>query len=246
MTRISKQVLAVALALLPAALAQTSVKTPAPAAPVREGFPFTDETLHYSMNWQSGLSMGDAAMTAHRTGGGWDFSVTVNAGVPGFAIADKYTSSTDTGICSQQLDRDTSHGGKRTNETTTFDQRAGTARRVTLFPASGGKSTYEVPSCARDALAYTYYARIELGQGRVPPPQQVFFGSPYMVRLEYGGAQNITIDQKNTITDKLTVSVRGPKSDSTFEIFFARDPARTPLRVRIPGTLGTFTLELVP
>jgi len=246
MTRISKQVLTLALAVLPAALAQTAAKTPAPAAPIRDGFPFTDEALHYSMNWQSGLSLGDASMTAHRSGGGWDFTVTVNAGVPGFAMADKYTSSTDAGICSQQLDREISHGGKRTSETTTFDQRAGTARRVTLFPAGGGKSTYEVPSCARDALAYAYYARIELGQGRVPPPQQIFFGSPYMVRMDYGGAQTITIDQKSTVTDKLTVSVRGSKSDFSIEIFFARDPARTPLRIRIPGTLGTFTLELVP
>ena len=236
----------VALALiLTGAHAQTTAKSPIPP-PVREGFPFTDETLHYSMNWQSGLSLGDAAMTAHRTGGGWDFTVTVNAGVPGFAIADKYTSSTDTGICSQELGRETSHGGRRTSETTSFDQHAGTARRVTLFPSGGGKSTYEIPSCARDALAYAYYARIELGQGRVPSPQQVFFGSPYTVRLDYGGAQNITIDQKNTVTDKLMVSIRGPKSDSSVEILFARDSARTPLRIRIPGSLGTFTLELVP
>jgi hypothetical protein len=212
---------------------------------MREGFPFTDETLHYTINWQSGLSLGDANMTAHRSGGGWAFDVTVNAGVPGFAIADRYTSTTDTGICSERLDRDISHGGKRTRERTVFDQKAGTARRETLFPDGGGKSTYDISSCARGAIAYAYYARIELGQGRVPPAQQVFFGSPYAVRMDYAGAENIVIDQKTAVTDKLTVTVKGPKSDSSFEIFFARDAARTPLRIRIPASVGTFTLDLV-
>ena len=246
--RLRVGILAAVLLLVPAALAQNAARTPAPPAakPLQQGFPFTDETLHFSINWQSGLSLGEANLTASRSGGGWNFEATVNAGVPGFAIADKYTSSTDTGICSQQLDRQVSHGGKRTTERTTFDQAAGKARRVTLFPDGGGRSTYDVGSCARDALAYAYYARVELGQGRVPPQQQILFGSPYMVRMEYGGAQNITVDQKNTVTDKLNISVKGPKSDSSFEIWFARDPARTPLRIRIPAAVGTFTLELVP
>jgi hypothetical protein len=226
----------------PAAKAPAGPGTP---APMQEGFPFTNETLRYTMNWQSGLSLGDATMTAQRTGGGWDFEVSVNAGVPGFAIADKYTSSTDTGLCSQELDRNISHGGKRTHEKITFDQRKNTARRLTIFPDGGGASSYDVPSCARDAVAFAYYARIELGQGRVPSQQQVFFGAPYVVKMDYGGAQTITQDQKNVVTDRLTITERGPKSSATFEVYYARDPARTPLRIRIPAAVGTFTLELV-
>lgn len=231
------------LLLASAAHAQTAAKTPATA--LKEGFPFTDESLHYSMNWQSGLSLGDVAMTAQHTAAGWNFEVTLNAGVPGFAMADKFTSVTDTGICSAELDRELSHAGRRTTEKTTFDQKAGTARRVTLFPEGGGSSTYDIASCARDALAFAYYARVELGQGRVPPAQQILFGSPYTVRMDYAGAQNITVDQKTAVADRLTVSVKGPKSDFGFEIFFARDAARTPLRMLIPASLGTFTLELV-
>jgi hypothetical protein len=233
------------LLLAPAVPAQTAAKTPAQTPALKEGFPFTDESLHYSINWQSGLSLGETAMTAHHSADGWNFEVTLNAGVPGFALADKYTSVTDTGICSAELDRELSHAGKRGSEKTTFDQKAGTARRVTLFPEGGGKSTYDIPSCTRDALAFAYYARVELGQGRVPPAQQVFFGSPYTVRMEYAGAQNITVDQKAAVTDRLTVFEKGPKSDFNFEIFFARDPARTPLRIVIPAAVGTFTLELV-
>jgi len=225
---------------------QPAAKTPAgPGTPMQEGFPFTNETLHYSMNWQSGLSLGEATMTAQRSGGGWDFEVSINAGVPGFAINDKYSSTTDPGLCSQELDRNISHGGKSTHEKITFDQRKNTARRMTIFPDGGGASTYDVPSCARDAVAFAYYARIELGQGRVPPQQQVFFGSPYVVKLDYGGAQTITQDQKSVVTDRLNITERGPKSSSTFEVYYARDPARTPLRIRIPAAVGTFTLELV-
>ena len=234
--------------LLPIA-AQNAAKTPQPAgkaAPaLQEGFPFTDEALHYTINWQSGLSLGDANLTAHHTAAGWSFEATLNAGVPGFAMADKYSSTTDTGICSQELTRDITHGGRHTQERTTFDQKAGSARRETLFPAGGGKSTYDIPSCARDGLAFAYYARIELGQGRVPAAQQVFFGSPYTVKMDYGGAQSITVDQKPVMTDKLTVGMRGPKSESSVDIFFARDPARTPLRIRVPAPMGVFTLDLV-
>ena len=225
---------------------QPAAKAPAGATvPMQQGFPFTNETLHYSINWQSGLSIGEAAMTAQRSGGGWDFEVSVNAGVPGFAIADKYSSTTDTGLCSEELDRNLSHGGKSTREKITFDQRRNTARRLTIFPDGGGASTYDVPSCARDAVAFAYYARVELGQGRVPPQQQVFFGSPYVVKLDYGGAQTIAQDQKNVVADRLNVTERGPKSSPTFEVYYARDPARTPLRIRIPAAVGTFTLELV-
>jgi len=216
-----------------------------PAPPVQDGFPFTNEALHYTINWQSGLSLGDATLTAHRTSSGWEFDVAVTAGVPGFNIADTLRASTDAGICSQELDRDLNQGGKHTREKTTFDQKAGSAHRTTLFPSNGGSSTYDIPTCARDALAFAYYARVELGQGRVPPAQQVFFGWPYTVRMDYGGAQTITVGDKPTVTDRLNVGVKGPKSDFTFEVSYARDPARTPLQIRLALPLGTISLELV-
>jgi hypothetical protein len=41
------------------------------------------------------------------------------------------------------------------------------------------------------------------------------------------------------------VSVKGPKSDFTVEVFYARDAARTPLLIRIPQPVGTLSMELV-
>ena len=48
------------------------------------------------------------------------------------------------------------------------------------------------------------------------------------------------------MTDHVTVSLKGPKSDTAVEVFFARDAARTPLAIRIPVQMGKLSLELVP
>lgn len=217
---------------------------PASLALAQNGFPFQDETLRYGINWQSGLSLGEAAMTAHHAANGWVFTVSVNAAVPGFTLNDSYHATADNGLCSQELTRTMDHRGKSDTEKTTFDQVSGSAKRVTLFPAGGGESTFSILSCARDAVAYVYYAREELGQGRVPPAQQVYFGSAYTTRLTYVGEETLHLDDKPVVTDHMTVSLKGPKSDSTVEVFFARDPARTPLAIRIPAPLGTLSLEL--
>jgi hypothetical protein len=218
------------------------------AACAQNGFPWTSETLRYTINWQSGLSLGEASLSAHKSEKNWEFEATVNAGVPGFAIADRIHSVTGPDLCSTELERTYDHAGKKTREKTTFDQKARSAERLTLVPDGGtqpGKSTFDIPSCARDALAFLYYSRLELGQGRVTPPQRVWLGSEYSVKTDYTGAQTLTIAKKAAETDHIVVSVKGPKSSFTFEVFYARDAQRTPLQIRIPLALGTFTLELV-
>jgi hypothetical protein len=192
------------------------------------------------------LSVGDANLTARKTAIGWDFTVTLDAGVPGFPIKDKYTSSTIAGYCSAELKREILHGGKTTREKTTFDQEKGTARRVTEFPNDGGFTDMTTGPCGRDAIAFVYFARKELGQGRVPPAQAVYFGSAYSVRQNYTGAQTVTLaDKKPEVTDHLVYSVKGPKAEFTVEVYYARDAARTPLLIKIPQTAGTLSMELV-
>jgi len=164
--------------------------------------------------------------------------------VPGFSISDRYHSSATVELCSAELTRNVSHGGKKTTEKTAFDQRNHTAHRKTVVP-EGGKSDFNLPTCARDALTFLYFARAELGQGRVAAPQQVFLGAGYSVVLKYTGEATIRLDEKPNITDRVTVSVRGPKSDVTAEAYFARDAARTPLLVKLPLSMGTFSMELV-
>jgi hypothetical protein len=216
------------------------------AAAAQTGFPFQDESLHYIINYTSGLSLGDATLSAHKTTtGGWEFSVNVDAAVTGFRIKDRYTSSMSVGYCTTELKREFLHGSKNTREKTTFDQEKLTAHRVTEFPNDGGVSDVKTSACARDAIAFLYFARKELGQGRVAPPEYVYFGSAYLVKQNYTGAQTITLGDKKETTDHLVFSVKGPKAEFTVEVNYARDAARTPLLIKIPQAAGNLTMELV-
>jgi hypothetical protein len=79
----------------------------------------------------------------------------------------------------------------------------------------------------------------------VPPAEAVFFGARYQVRLEYTGPQIISVGGKKAEADRVVAQLKGPASEATVEFFFARDPARTPLLVRAPLSMGTFAMELV-
>ena len=217
------------------------------AADQLTGFRFQNETLRYRVIWPGGRSLGDVTVTAHKAGdGGWDFDMSTTVGIPVVPISDRYKSSAGgADLCSSTLQREISHGTKKVTEKTEFDQKTNQAQRQTLVPAGGGTSEFSIPTCGRDALAFQYFARREMGQGRVPPAGKVFFGSGYEVKMNYTGAQDVPVAGKPVVTDHVNVSVKGPASDFTFEIFYARDAARTPLLIKIPVSIGTVSLELV-
>jgi len=215
------------------------------AASAETGFPFADESLRYNLNWQGGTSLGEATLSAHRSAAGWNLDMALTAGVPGFSLADQFHSVVDAGLCSREFERDLVHAGNRTDEKTGFDQIAGSASRTTLFPLGGGTTGFNIPACARDALAFAYYTRVELGQGRVPAPLQVYFGAAYRVSLQYTGEQPLVSGGKPVVADRVHAAVKGPKADFQCDMFFARDAARTPLSIRIPLARGVFSLDLV-
>jgi len=229
-----------ALAGLLCCLAAQAAGPPA-TVPALTGFPFTNETLHYTLSWPSGLSLGEALMTATRNSAEWSFDLYLKGAVPGFVVADHYHATASPDLCAMAFDRQFTHGSRKSEEHIEFDPHAGVARRETV---GGGKSDIAIASCARDALTFLYYARRELGQGRVPPREDVLFGAPYQVRLEYTGAQTVKVGDKTTEADRVVSTLKGPASQISFEMFFARDAARTPLIIRVPLSLGTFSLEL--
>ena len=208
------------------------------------------ETLHYAINWPSGLSLGEATLRSDGVrapdGKGamtsWDFALDIDASVPGFAVRDHYQSRASGDLCSVQLDKSYTHGKHKSEEKITFDQQNHTATRETQ--SGGGKSDISVSSCARDALTFIQFARRELAQGRLAPQQQVVFGAIYNVRIEYTGAQTIKLGEQKVESDRILASIKGPSSDVTVEMFFSRDPARVPLLVKVPLSLGIFSVEL--
>lgn len=215
--------------------------------------PASGEVLHYSINWPSGLSLGEASLRADHTGegtaatAGWEFALDLDASVPGFAIRDDYHSTASPDLCSWQLDKKTSRGTRKSEERVTFDPTKTTAiREAVRGERTGGKTEISVPSCARDALTLLQFVRKELSQGRLPPSQPAVLGAAYQVRLEYLGNTAVHLGNQQVDADRFRTSIKGPASDLTLEVFFARDAARTPVMIKIPLSLATFTVELIP
>lgn len=211
--------------------------------------PLKEEIFHYVINWPSGLSLGEGEMRSTQVNSEdgtverWEFDLSLEAAVPGFQVLDSYHSVASPELCSLEFEKVLTHGKRKAKERTTFDAQRRVATRQTL--GGGGKSEIPTPTCARDALAFLHHVRRELSRGRVPPPQTIFFGAPYQIRFGYGGRQRLRLSQEVVEADRMIASVKGKASEATFEIFFAVDEARTPVLVRVPLPLSTFTMELV-
>src|ERR1700733_2600683 len=219
------------------------------AAPVAEST-LPNETLHFSVNWPSGVSLGEATLSASssqeanthdaNTGERIHFQFDLDADVPGFAVSDRFRSAASGSFCSEEFQKTTSHGSKRVDDKEKFDSSSGTVTRG----SGAGESQLPANACGKDALAFLYFVRQELSQGRVPPRQTVFFGAPYEIRLESAGTESVKIGNKPVDTDHLKVSASGPSSTINFDLFFLQDKARTLALVRVPLALGTFSMEL--
>jgi hypothetical protein len=225
------------------AFVQTGFAQTGPARPVLTGFPFTNESLAYTVNWPSGLTLGEAHLSSTGITTGWRFELSLDAGIPGFAVKDTYRSTASADLCSESFSKDLAHGNRKNNETVSIDKATATATRT---PSNGvGSSKIAVPDCIHDALTFLYYARRELGQGRVPAAQELIFGAMYNATLQYAGAETIQVGDKRVLTDKVVCHIKGPASDIQFDAYFDRDAARTPLSVRVPLPIGKFSLEIV-
>ncbi|WP_031497634.1 DUF3108 domain-containing protein [Bryobacter aggregatus] len=202
------------------------------------------ETLRYNVNWPSGLSLGEATLIADNldaSAAGRRFELRLDASVPGFAVADEIISQAKPDYCSILLEKKLKHGSRKNNEKLEFKPDESIVERTT---DKGGKSQMNIGNCGRDALAMVYFLRSELQQGRVPSAQTVFFGSAYQLTFKYLGATSVTIGSVAEQADKMQISIQGPASKNSLEIFFGRDPMRTPLLFRVPLVLGSFAMEL--
>jgi hypothetical protein len=207
------------------------------------------ETLHYSVNWPSGLSLGEASFSSrlvpsqHTSEAEWRFEFRIDGALPGFAIADNISARASDEFCSLELHKEIRHGRRTAKEKTTLSPKEGAGKRETL--GGGGTTELRVAPCTKDGLTFLYFLRRELRLGRVPPTQPVLFGAAYQVSVQFGGTQTLVIGGKRVEADRLDVSFKGPASERKFEMFCSRDQARTPLLIRAPFELGWFSMELV-
>ena len=159
-------------------------------------------------------------------------------------IDDAFRSITDASACSTQFEKHIRHGSKRAHESLRFGSNS--VERTNLVSESFERpGTSPVSGCAYDALAFLYYLRKDLADGRIAPPGRVFFGAGYEVELEYAQTRRLFWAGQRRLTDEIRVSVRGPASKHEFSVYFGRDEARTPLLIHaeFEGTL--FTMQLL-
>ena len=220
------------------AMAHAADQKGAPAPPA-------EEQLNYTINWPTGLSLGEATLKTQRVkseGGGWQTDFTLDASVPGFAVLENAKSTADAEFCSVRLEKQYTRGKRKSEESTRFDTQSGKATRETK---GGGKSEINTGHCGRDPLAYLDFLRRELSQGRLPPHQTVYFGAAYRISVQFGGTQQVMVSGQRMEADRLIATLKGDKADVTFDVFFAKDAARTPVLVKVPFQLATFSMELV-
>jgi hypothetical protein len=216
----------------------TNVRALAAEKPVSKS-----ETLRYSINWPSSLSLGEAELVSSSDGTGLSFGFTLNASLPGFPIEEHAKSSANPGFCSFRLDKAFTHGPKTAKEETEFQSSALTATRTTAN--GGGKTELTTSQCPKDALTFLFFLRNELAHGRIPQMEKVFYGSPYDTRVEFKGTQTIRVSEAPVVADRVVATIKGPNSQNTVEMFFAHDATRTPVMVRVPFAMGSFSMELV-
>jgi hypothetical protein len=198
-----------------------------------------DENLRYSIHWPTGLSLGEGALSV--TQKGLKSSFRLDASFPGVPVIGEFSSSVNARGCTESFRKVYTFGLKKTSETITVV--GGQATRTT--GDGGGTSTQRVGECIRDALAYLNFLRAELNAGRRPGMQRILFGAQYELRLDYKGTQKVASGDETVETDHFQCQVKGPASETSFEVNFARDAARTPVKFVVSTTLGTFTMDLV-
>lgn len=205
---------------------------------------FAGETLRYSINWPTGLSLGEAEMTARtstKKDAAVEYEFRLDASLPGFPIMDVYRSAATAGFCSLEFEKRFTHGARKGAESTTV-RPDGVAVRQT---ENGGKSEFSVAACAKDGLTFLYWLRSELQRGRLPAPQTVLFGAPYQLTLKFAATERILVNDQPWEADRIEAVAKGPASETKFDIYAGRDPARRILKVRVPFVLGSFSMELL-
>lgn len=216
-----------------------------PAAPGAEAKP-KSETLYFTINWPSGLSLGEGSLSSTFDGTRYAFAFKAEAAVPGFALVESVDATATPNHCSVEYTKTSERGKRITQEQTVFDASKALATRRTLRiggTQSDGKSEMKIGSCPRDAVTFLYFLRRELAAGRLPASQPVYYGGPYPTRVQFTGTQSVRAGDEMLEADRLTAVIKSASAEYTVHLLFARDATRTPLLLEIPIPVGKFTVE---
>lgn len=216
------------------------------AAALLAGGAARSETLEYKIVWPSGARLGtvrlDMTGAQMKPMAPLTARMTMDASFPGVPVTGEFHSTMDGKGCTQRFEKRFTLALRRSDEVVTV---AG-GKAVRRTGSGGGESTMAVPACAHDALAFLQFVRRELKAGRVPTDGKLLFGAQYGVTVKKLGPDKVTIGGGKVDAERFVFHVKGPASESEFEILFSPDMARTPLEVRVDMAVGKFRLELAP
>lgn len=203
------------------------------------------ERLIFNLLWPSGITLGEAVLEASGTDQGIRLEATVAADLPQYRIAYTFTSLIDEQLCSIRFS-ETLREGKNARETSfEFDQRNHLVRRT----RAGQTTESPIPACARDPLALLYHFRKQLAFNQLPVGTleavgAFHLGEDYSVRYEPITPETVKLGTKQWEGDRFLVTARGSDGDHSFEMWVRPDTSRTPVAIRVPFSLATFSAEL--
>lgn len=216
------------------------------ALPAQEARPalaalVSGETLKLRLLWPSGVTLGEAVMSATAGQNDLHFEMTVEADLPIHNISGSFTSiATREGLCSIQYHRKMNEGPKVSEESIDFDQKAHQARRT----LGGQTATLPIPQCARDPLTFLYYYRNQLATGSPADLSTFFLGPERSLEVKPAGTEKVSAGGRERSAGKYLVTYHGPNSARTFDLWFSADGAREPVLIRLPSSLAIFSAEL--
>ena len=203
------------------------------------------EKLTFNLIWPSGISLGEATLTAARAGAEIHLEASVVADLPQYHAGYTFTSVADDRLCSLRF-RETLREGRNTRETLyEFDQTKHTVRRT----KNGQTTENAVPDCARDPLALLYHFRQQLASRQVPigtaeATGAFYLGEDYVARYEAVTPEAVKLGSKSWEGDRFMIRVQGSDGERSFEIWIRPEPSRAPVAVRVQFSLGTLSAEL--
>jgi len=214
---------------------------PERALPAQQVAAPAPESLKFRLLWPSGLALGEGVLASSMPSGQVRLTFTVEVELPTFRLSASFTSvATQTDLCSLQYHRNATEGAKVVEESIEFDQTSHQAHRT----FGGETSALSIPNCARDPLVFLYYFRRQLAAGKPADVSTFFAGTGSSLEIKPAGTETVSVGGVKRNAEKFLVTYRRPRRETTFELWTAADAARTPLLIRLPSSLATFSAEL--
>jgi hypothetical protein len=198
------------------------------------------EKLVFEIFWPSGVSMGEATLEAKSIKDNLYFSAVAEVGLPQGRILYKYSSIASPDLCSREFRQSVERPGKFWEEITKFDADTGKA----TISRDGRSREVSAAKCSRDPLALLYYYRAQAAAGKKASSETLFLGAPLSLRIEAKGKEQIKIKQTERRGEHYKVAYPSAAGERSLELWLSDSPAQTPIAVRLPLPLATFSAEL--